>query len=80
MVTIRLVRRSDGQPMCGVSVYISRQGSGLLDFGGVFGSEKTDQNGQVSFWKLDLPAWGKVVVDGHEVHDGELQKNMSFRL
>jgi uncharacterized GH25 family protein len=80
MVTVHLIRLSDGKPICGASVYISRQGSGILDFGGVFGSEKTDQNGQVSFWNLDLPAWGKVVVDGREVHDDQLQKIMIFTL
>ena len=80
MVKIRLIRLSDSKPIWGEKVYISRHGSGFLDVGGVFGTEKTNQDGEVCFSKLDLPAKGKVFVDGNEVHDGELQKFMNFRI
>lgn len=80
MVIVRLLRRSDGQPVWGEKVYISRHGSGFLDVGGVHGTEKTNKDGEVCFSKLDLPAKGKIFVDGHEIHDGELRKVMSFRI
>ncbi|HAX80679.1 MAG TPA: hypothetical protein DCY88_33800 [Cyanobacteria bacterium UBA11372] len=80
MVTVRLLKKSDGKPIWGEKIYISRHGSGFLDVGGVFGSEKTNKDGEVCFFKLDLPARGKIVVDGHEIYDGELEKIMIFRI
>ena len=78
MVKIRVSHRSNGSPVTATSVAIIRHGSGFLDIGGVFRGEYTDRNGEVLYSKLDLPAKGKVLIDGHEVHDGELQSEMRF--
>lgn len=80
MVTIRLLRSSDDQPIWGAKVYISRHGSGFLDVGGVFGTEETNKNGEVFFPKLDLPAKGKIFVNGREIKDCELWEQMVFRI
>jgi len=80
VVTIRLLRRSDNQPIWGAKVYISRHGSGFLDVGGVFDTEETNKDGEAHFLKLDLPAKGRVFVDGHKVFDGELIKVLPLRI
>ncbi|GEM_PF-603847 len=80
MVTIRLIRFSDGKPAPGEKVYISRHSSGFLDVGGVYGSEITNRDGEVLFSKLDLPAKGEVFVNGHQVHNGELRQVMTFKI
>lgn len=80
MVTVRVLRFADGKPATAVSVAISRYGSGFLDMGGVFRGEYTNRDGEVRYSKLDLPAKGKVIIDGHEVYDGTLEEAMIFRI
>jgi len=80
MVTVRVLRFTDGKPVTATSVDIIRQGSGFLDVGGVFRGEYTNRDGEVRYSKLDLPAKGKVMVDGHEVYDGNLDSSMTFKI
>jgi hypothetical protein len=80
MVTVRVLRFNDGKPVTATSVAIIRQGSGFLDIGGVFRGEYTNRDGEVRYSKLDLPAKGKVMVDGHEVYDGNLDSSMTFKI
>ncbi|OIP73949.1 MAG: hypothetical protein AUK48_09760 [Oscillatoriales cyanobacterium CG2_30_44_21] len=80
MVTVRVLRFADGKPVTATSVAISRYGSGFLDVGGVFRGEYTNREGEVRYSKLDLPAKGKVIVDGHELYDGSLEEFMTFKI
>jgi hypothetical protein len=80
VVKIRISHFSNGSPVTATSVDIIRHGSGFLDVGGVFRGEYTNREGEVLYSKLDLPAKGKVMVNGHEVYDGELSSNMSFKV
>lgn len=80
MVKILVLRRSDGKPATAAHVAIIRHGSGFLDVGGVFRSEYTNRDGEVFYSKLDLPAKGQIVVDGHEVYDGELSSAMLVKI
>jgi len=79
MVTVKVLRFSDGKPATAISVDIIRHGSGFLDVGGVFRGEYTNRDGEVLYSKLDLPAKGKIVIDGHEVYDGQLNESMTFK-
>jgi hypothetical protein len=80
MVKIRVLRKADDNPATALSVDIIRDSSGFLDVGGVFRGEYTNRDGEVLYSKLDLPAKGKVMVDGHEVHDGDLRSEMRFKV
>jgi hypothetical protein len=80
MVTVRVLRFADGKPVTATSVAIIRHGSGFLDVGGVFRGEYTNRDGEVRYSKLDLPAKGKVMIDGHEVYDGNLDQSMTFKI
>jgi len=80
MVTVRVLHFADGKPVTATSVAISRYGSGFLDVGGVFRGEYTNRDGEVRYSKLDLPAKGKITIDGHEVYDGVLEQLMTFRV
>lgn len=80
MVKIHVSHFSNGSPVTATSVDIIREGSGFLDVGGVFRGEYTNRDGEVLYSKLDLPAKGKVMVDGHEVYNGELRSEMRFKV
>ncbi len=80
MVKILVSHLSNGSPVTAVSVDIIRDSSGFLDVGGVFRGEYTNRDGEVLYSKLDLPAKGKVMIDGHEVYNGELRSEMPFKV
>lgn len=80
MIKVKVLHFSNGQPVTATHVAIIRHGSGFLDVGGVFRTEYTNRDGEVLYSKLDLPAKGKVVIDGHEVYDGQLSESMTFKI
>ena len=80
MVTVRVLRFADSKPATAVSVDLIREGSGFLDIGGVFCGEYTNRDGEVRYSKLDLPAKGKVMVDGHEVYNENFDQSMTFKV
>lgn len=80
MVTVRILRFADSKPATAISVAISRDGAGFLDVGGMFRGESTNRDGEVRYSKLDLPAKGQVIVDGHQVYDGKLNELMIFKI
>jgi len=80
MVTVRVLGFGNNKPVTATSVAIMRDGSGFLDVGGVFRGEDTNRDGEVRYSKLDLPAKGKVIIDGHEVYNGKLDELMIFRI
>jgi len=80
MVTVKVLRFSDGKPATAISVDIIRHGSGFLDVGGVFRGEYTNRDGEVIYSKLDLPAKGKLMIDGHEYSDGQLSSLMIAKI
>jgi len=80
MVTVKVLNFSDGKPATAISVDIIRHGSGFLDVGGIFRGEYTNRDGEVRYSKLDLPAKGKLMIDGHEVSDGQLSPVMVVKI
>ena len=80
MVIVRVLRFADSKPATAVSVDIIREGSGFLDVGGVFRGEYTNRDGEVRYSNLDLPAKGKVMIDGHEVYNGNFNQSMTFKI
>jgi hypothetical protein len=80
MVKVKVLRISDNKPATAISVDIIRHGSGFLDVGGVFRGEYTNRDGEVFYSKLDLPAKGKIIIDGHQFHDDTLLPDMTFKI
>jgi hypothetical protein len=70
MITIRVTRNRDGEPVCGASVYISADAQFM--WGGGVRSGRTNDKGEVQI-DFSLPCSGKVVVDGQQLYQGELQ-------
>lgn len=67
MVTVKVVRRSSGDPVKGKKVAL---GIGAIFSGGVTDSQWTDSNGEAHF---DVkPNQGKVFVNGSKEYEGYL--------
>ena len=75
MVTVKVLR--NGDPVRMADVYISADAQ--IAWGGGVRDGKTDDDGEVSI-DFDLPCSGKVVVNGSQVHNGELDSYMTFHL
>ncbi len=67
MVTVKVIRRSSGEPVKGKKVTL---GISALFSGGITSSEWTDSDGEAHF---DVkPNQGKVFVDGSTKYEGHL--------
>jgi len=73
VVTVKIVKKSDGKPVKDKKVSVSTRGVGLLDAAGQSSDKvRTDSEGEAHFQNI-RPSNGKIYIDGSIVYEGKIE-------